>query len=255
LPRAHAIIAACRKNRVQLGVIFQMRFGQAARRLKAALESGMLGRLLVADVIDKEYRPPKYYATDAWRGTKELEGGGCLMTQSIHVLDLLQWLAGPAVSVFAKKRTALHDIEVEDLLVATLSFANGAIGVFESSTAAYPAFKSRVEIHGSDGSAIINGEWDETFFWDVKSEAEKLDAMPGFKFADVSEPRLMPEDRHLLEFADMAAAIRSGRAPSVTGEEALRSLAIAMSLYESANTGKEIFVKDILARDGIPAWW
>jgi UDP-N-acetyl-2-amino-2-deoxyglucuronate dehydrogenase len=91
LPRAQEIIAACRANNVRLGVVFQMRFGNAARRLKAAIGSGAFGRIIIADVIDKEFRAPDYYRRDEWRGTKAYEGGGCLMTQSIHVLDLLQW--------------------------------------------------------------------------------------------------------------------------------------------------------------------
>ena len=111
------------------------------------------------------------------------------------------------------------------------------------------------EIHGTEGSAIINGEWDEVFFWDIKGDSDRVDAGPSFKFADSSDPRLMPEDRHLLELQDIVAAIVAGRDPSVTGEEALRSLAIAMAVYEFAATSKEILVKDILARDGIGAWW
>jgi predicted dehydrogenase len=232
-----------------------MRFGNAARRLKEAMDRGKLGRILVADGIDKEYRPPKYYADDYWRGTRELEGGGCLMTQTIHVLDLLQWLAGPVTSVMAKKKTSLHAIEVEDLVTGTLTFESGALGVLQSSTALYPAFKSRVEIHGTQGSAIINGEWDEIYFWDIKGDGDKIDGGSHFKFADGSDPRLMPEDRHLLEFQDIVAAFRAGRDPTVTGEEALRSLAIAMAVYESAATSKEVLVKDILARDGIAPWW
>jgi UDP-N-acetyl-2-amino-2-deoxyglucuronate dehydrogenase len=251
LPRAQDIITACEAGGVTLGVIFQMRFGNAAQRLKRAIDGGAFGRIIIADVIDKEFRTPDYYARDAWRGTVAYEGGGALMTQSIHVLDLVQWLAGPVTSVFAKTKTALHAIEVEDLVTAVATFANGACGVIESSTAAYPAFKSRVEIHGTNGSAIINGEWDETMFWRTRTGGEGSDAPPGFTFADVSDPRRMPEERHRVQLEEFVAAVRAGRPPAVSGREALTSLALAMAIYESAATGREVAVQDILARDGV----
>jgi predicted dehydrogenase len=255
LRRAQDVLDACKKNHVTLGVIFQMRFGNSAQRVKAALAAGKFGRLLAADAIDKEYRPPEYYARDYWRGTRELEGGGCLLTQSIHVIDLLQWLAGPVELVFARARTARHAIDVEDLVTAAVTFKNGALGLIQSATSIYPGFKSHVAVHGTEGSAMINGEWDQTFFWEIKGEPDKVDAGPHFSFGDLSDPRLMPEDRHLTEFRDIVDAVRSGRKPSVTGEEAMRSLAIAAAIYESAAKGQEVVVSDLLAREGIPAVW
>jgi predicted dehydrogenase len=240
LARADAIIEACRRHRVQLSVIYQMRFGQAARRVKRTLDSGLFGRLLLADVYDKEYRPPSYYANDYWRGTRQYEGGGSLMTQSSHVIDLLQWMAGPVESVFAQRRTALHRIEVEDLVVATVTFRNGAVGVVESATCVSPAFKSRLELHGERGSAIMNGEHDELMFWEVQGFDERIDAAPGFHFKDVSDPRLLPEIRHRLQLTDVVDAIRENRAPSVTGEEARKSLAIILAIYESSKRGEKV---------------
>ena len=250
LSRALEIVEACERNVVILGVIFQMRFGDSATRLKRAISEGRLGRLLVADAIDKEYRPPEYYARDDWRGTRELEGGGCLTTQSIHVIDLLQWLAGPVDSVYAKKRTALHDIETEDFAVSIVTFSSGALGVIESSTAVKPSMKSRVEIHGTQGSAIINGEWDQTFFWDVGDE-EKIDAPDEFRFTDIDDPRGMPEERHGLLFADINAAIRERRPPRIDGREALKSVAIAEAIYASAESGREVSVSDLLSAHGV----
>ena len=250
LARALEIVEACERNEVILGVIFQMRFGESATRLKRAIGEGRLGRVLVADAIDKEYRTPEYYARDHWRGTRELEGGGCLTTQSIHVIDLLQWLAGPVESVYAKKRTALHSIETEDFAVSIVTFCSGALGVIESSTAVKPSMKSRVEVHGTQGSAIINGEWDQTFFWDVGDD-EKIDAPEGFGFADIDDPRGMPEDRHGLLFADINAAIKGRRAPQMTGREALKSVAITEAIYTSAESGREVSVIDLLCAHGI----
>ena len=240
LARADAIIEACRRHRVQLSVIYQMRFGQAARRVKQALDAGLFGRLLLADVYDKEYRASSYYANDYWRGTRQYEGGGSLMTQSSHVIDLLHWMAGPVESVFAQRRTALHRIEVEDLVVATVTFRSGAVGVIESATCVSPAFKSRLELHGELGSAIMNGEHDELMFWEVRGSDEQIDAPPGFHFKDVSDPRLLPEIRHRLLLTDVVEAIREHRPPAVTGEEARKSLAIIMAIYESAERGVKV---------------
>ena len=238
--RADDIIRACRQSGVKLAVILQMRFGDAARKVKQAVDSGAFGRLLIGDVYDKEYRAPSYYADDYWRGTREYEGGGALMTQSIHVVDLLQWIMGPVRSVFGRTRTALHAIEVEDLATASLVFENGAIGTIESATCAYPALKSRIEIHGEHGTAIFNGEHDELIFWELRRSAECLDTPPGFRLKDSSDPRLMPEMRHRRQLQDVIDAIRQDRDPAVTGEEARKSLAIVRAIYESAATGREV---------------
>lgn len=250
--RAVEIIDACERNGVTLSAVFQMRFGDSAMRLKAAIDEGRLGDLLVADAFDKEGRPPEYYSRDYWRGTRELEGGGSLMTQSIHVIDQLQWLAGPVESVYARTRTARHAIETEDYAAALVTFANGATGMIESSTAVTPALKARVEIHGTEGSAIINGEWDETYLWSVPGD-ETIDAPPNFKFTDTEDPRTMPEARHGRVFADVIAAVRGEREPLVGGRDALASVAIIEAIYRSAESGKEISVTDLLAQAGAPA--
>jgi predicted dehydrogenase len=244
LERADDIIRACRRHRVKLSVILQMRFGDAVRRVKRAIDVGSFGRLIMGDVYDKEYRTPAYYADDYWRGTPELEGGGCLMTQSIHVVDLMQWLMGPPRTVFGRKRTAVHAIGVEDLVVASVTFANGALGVIESATCTYPAFKSRLEIHGEQGSAIVNGEHDQLIFWELRGSPEYVDTPPGFQFKDVSDPRMMPEERHRRQLQDVIDAIRTDRDPAVTGEEARKSLAIVRAIYESAETGREVTLRD-----------
>jgi UDP-N-acetyl-2-amino-2-deoxyglucuronate dehydrogenase len=242
LERADDIIRTCRQCGVKLAVILQMRFGDAARKVKQAVASGAFGRLLIGDVYDKEYRAPSYYADDYWRGTREYEGGGALMTQSIHVVDLIQWIMGPVRSVFGRTRTALHNIEVEDLAIASLVFENGAIGIIESATCAHPALKSRIEVHGEHGTAIFNGEHDELIFWELRTSAECIDNPPGFRLKDASNPRLMPEMRHRRQLQDVIDAIRADRDPTVTGEEARKSLAIVQAIYQSAATGHEVMV-------------
>jgi UDP-N-acetyl-2-amino-2-deoxyglucuronate dehydrogenase len=166
------------------------------------------------------------------------------MTQSIHVPDLLQWLAGPVRSVFARTRTALHAIEVEDLAVAVLRLESGALGVIESATCAYPAFKSRIEVHGERGSAIVNGEHDELMFWRVSDSVEQVDAPEGFRFADVADPRGLPELRLPYVLQDMVDSVREDREPFVNGEEGWKSLVIARAIYESAESGREVTVSN-----------
>ncbi len=239
LERADAIINACRKHKVKLAVIYQMRFGNAVRKLKQAVDAGVFGKLILGDAYDKAFRTHAYYANDYWRGTKEIEGGGSVITQAIHAIDLLQWLMGPVSAVYAKKKTATHKVEVEDLAVAVVTFRNGALGVIESSTSTYPALKSRIEVHGENGSAIVNGEYDEMLYWNVANSDEKTDVPQGFQFGDISDPRLFPEVRHRYEFEDVIDAIKKNRDPLVSGEEGRKSLAIVHAIYRSAESGKE----------------
>jgi len=243
LERADAIINACRKNKVKLSVVYQMRFGNAARKIKQAIDSGVFGKMMLCDVYDKEFRTSEYYANDYWRGTKDYEGGGSLMTQTTHLIDLIQWFMGPVSKVFAKKTTARHQIEVEDLAVAIITFQNGALGVIESSTAIHPAFKHRVEVHGQNGSAMMNGEYDEMLLWDVMGSDEKVDAPEGFKFTDIVDPHLFPVIRHRYQLQDMIDAIKEDREPLVNGEEGKKACVILHAIYESANLGKEVVVK------------
>jgi UDP-N-acetyl-2-amino-2-deoxyglucuronate dehydrogenase len=245
LERSREIIDACDRNGVTLGVIYQMRFGVWARRLKQAVDDGELGELLLVDGIEKALRDPEYYSRDPWRGTREMEGAGCLMTQSIHVIDLLQWLAGPVTSVSGIVRTARHDIEVPDLSVARLTYANGAPGMLESSTAISPALRSRVEVHGHNGSAIINPEYDHLYFWDIGGKQEgPVESGVKFPFLDTPDPNEFPEERHRLALTDILEAIAEGREPLVPGSEALKSLAIVLAIEESSRTGCETPVMD-----------
>ena len=242
MDRAERIVAACRKHDVLHSVIYQLRFGIAANRARDAIRSGQLGKVFLCDAYDKEYREPSYYANDAWRGTRELEGGGALMTQSTHVIDLLQWLAGKVRSVYAKKKTAVHDIEVEDLAIALLTFESGALGVLQTATSTYPGFKSRIEIHGENGSVIFTPEYDRMVFWRVKDSTERLDTPTDFEFADVSDPHLLPFIWHRRQLQDIAEAIIEGREPSVTAEDGLAAMRIKEAIYESAESGREVLI-------------
>src|SRR2546429_8232067 len=153
--RADILIEAAKQSKVHLGVIFQDRLKPHIRQLKNWVDQGLLGKLLLADARVKWYRPPEYYATSRWRGTLALDGGGAVMNQAIHTLDLILWLLGDVVRVEARKATALHRIEAEDTALALLEFAGGGLGVFLATTAAYPGYDRRLEITGSEGTIIL----------------------------------------------------------------------------------------------------
>jgi UDP-N-acetyl-2-amino-2-deoxyglucuronate dehydrogenase len=241
LQRADAMIRECRHNGTKLGVIFQMRFGAVARKLKAVISSGAMGRIFLADAIDKSSRTVAYYQSGEWRGTKELEGGGCLMTQSIHIVDLLQYLIGPVKSVVGRVGTMVHDIDVEDTATALVRFENGAMGIIESTSSIRPGLKSRLEIHGENGTIIANAQYDQILFWDVKGVPQEPVAEP-ITLGDIDDPWAYPQVRHRVQLQDMIDAIREDRDPVLTGEDARVSLAINMAIYESARTGSEIAV-------------
>src|SRR5215472_8205174 len=156
LEAADRLIAACHDHGVVLTVISQHRFGPAVQRLRGLIDGGRLGRLVAGDAIVKWYRSQEYYDSGDWRGTWSLDGGGSLMNQGVHYTDLLQWMMGPVERVFARTATAVHErIEVEDIAIAVLQFAGGAVGVLQASTAAYPGLPERLEVTGTGGTVVV----------------------------------------------------------------------------------------------------
>jgi UDP-N-acetyl-2-amino-2-deoxyglucuronate dehydrogenase len=153
--RADALIEAADLAGVKLGVMFQDRVKAEIRQLKDWLCQGLLGKPLLVDARVKWYRPPEYYGNSRWRGTLALDGGGAVINQAVHTLDLMLWLFGDVMRVQACKATALHPIEGEDTAAALLDFASGALGVFQGTTAAYPGYPRRLEITGSEGTVIL----------------------------------------------------------------------------------------------------
>jgi UDP-N-acetyl-2-amino-2-deoxyglucuronate dehydrogenase len=248
LEAADRLIAACRQQGVKLAVISQHRFDPGMRRLREALEAGRFGRLLLGDAIIKWYRTQQYYDSGAWRGTWELDGGGALMNQGVHYIDLLQWTMGPVESIYAHCATVAHEIEVEDLGLALLKFANGAHGVIEGSTAIYPGVPERLEISGTGGTAVVeNGEVKLWAFKDEQGEVgpygAKLTAEaapPESQDKAASDPAALQISGHRAELADMLEAIAADRDPVITGEEARKPLEVILAIYESARTGREV---------------
>src|SRR5688572_283818 len=167
--RADALIAECEKAGVKLGVFFQDRVAVDICRLKDLLDAGRLGKPILASASVKWYRPPEYYGNSSWRGSWALDGGGALMNQGVHTVDLLLWLLGDVRRVYARTLAALHAIEVEDTAVAVLEFANGAVATLEATTAAWPGYDRQVSITGTLGTVVI--EQARVVKWDVREPA------------------------------------------------------------------------------------
>ena len=245
LKRCDKIIAACNKNKVQLATIFPSRFQQASKLLKNAVDSGKFGTLSMGDAYVKWYRTQEYYDSGKWRGTWELDGGGALMNQAIHSVDLLTWMMGPVVDVTAKTALRAHKrIEVEDVAVAVLRFECGALGVIEATTAAYPGWLKRIEIHGSHGSACIEEE-DITKWQFAKMTAKDNRIVTEFQNRTATgggagDPTAIGHAGHREQLKDFFKAIKKGSAPAIDGSEGRRSVEIIRAIYKSAKTGKTV---------------
>jgi predicted dehydrogenase len=234
LERVDAAIAAVERAGVSLGVFFQDRCTPAFREARDAIATGRLGRVLLVDARVKWYRAPEYYKTAAWRGTPSLDGGGALMNQGIHTVDLLLYLLGDVTAVHARAATALHAIDVEDTLVASLVFASGALGTLQATTAAYPGYPRRVEITGTEGTLLI--EHDRIAGWDLKSgHIDGATLTSATRSASTAVVADATPHRRVVE--DFVAALAEQRRPACDGREGRRSIALAEALYESARTG------------------
>jgi UDP-N-acetyl-2-amino-2-deoxyglucuronate dehydrogenase len=245
LPRCDAIIRACEEGGVRLCTIFPSRFSPANIALKQAIEDARFGRLTLGDTHVKWWRTQEYYDSGGWRGTWDLDGGGALMNQAIHNVDLLYWLMGDVDSVQALTATLVHDrIEVEDTAVAAVRFKNGALGIIEAATSAYPGLLKRTEIHGELGSARV--EQDDVTLWSFATEApgddvilESLQKATGFT-AGASDPRGINHAGHRDQLTDFLKAIDTGGTPRVDGREGRKSVEIIRAIYLSAKTGQAV---------------
>jgi UDP-N-acetyl-2-amino-2-deoxyglucuronate dehydrogenase len=244
--RIDRIIKATDKAGVLLGCIFQSRFADDSQHIKKAADQGRFGKLVLGNAYIKWYRSDEYYASMAWRGTRKLDGGGALMNQGIHQIDLLQWIMGPVVSVFAQTACVAHKgLEVEDLAVATLEFENGSFGTIEGSTAIWPGHPARIEIHGTQGSAILEDgvlvKWE---FAKRKAVDKKIEA----SFAHESELGSGAKDPlsglkaegHRRQIADFARAISTGKPAAIDGREGRNAVAIIEAIYKSAKLGRKV---------------
>ncbi|HEX7361482.1 MAG TPA: Gfo/Idh/MocA family oxidoreductase [Bryobacteraceae bacterium] len=235
LEAARQIIEVARAAGIPLGVASQHRFDDATIFLKRALAAGRLGKLLQADAYVKWWRSEEYYSRPI-KGSWQTEGGGALINQAIHQIDLLLYLAGPLAAVAGIWQLgARHKIESEDIVNALLQYRSGATGVIQAATAFWPGYSERVELHGTKGAAIITG--DRLTQWDVLDDEEANAADPAPVAQNVSsgssEPMAIAVTSFERQFVDFAEAIRSGRKPLVDGEEGYRALEAVLGVYQS----------------------
>jgi UDP-N-acetyl-2-amino-2-deoxyglucuronate dehydrogenase len=239
LEKADALIAACLESGVKLGCISQHRFDPAVVALKQAVVAGHLGQLNFGGSHTKWYRSQGYYDSGDWRGTWALDGGGALINQSIHYVDLLQYIMGPVEEIHAYTATRAHErIEVEDIAVAAIKFKSGALGLLEGNTTAYPGFVARLDVYGTCGSVII--ENDQIAEWRLCDEtACPVEPEPTGFIGGTSSKNIWHLS-HKRQIADMIAAIHENREPLVSGIEGRKPLEIVLAVYESARTGKTV---------------
>ncbi len=224
------LIQICEEHNVKLAVIYQNRFSDEVQKLKTALDSDKIGTPLFIRGAVKWYRDQKYYSESSWRGTFALDGGGAVINQSIHTIDLIQWLFGDVVEVFAATATLTHTgMEAEDNAAAVLKFKNGALGVFEASTSITPAQPRIIEVNGEKGTAILKGN----HFLICDGSSDNLDQKA--ESAGAQSPLAgLGYENHRRQYKQIADAILTNSEPSVNGYESLKSLAIVEAIYLAA---------------------
>ena len=254
--RAELIERARLRTGRTCGVVHQNRFNADMPPIRDAVVSGRLGRLILGTFAVKWYREQSYYDRGGWRGTWEMDGGGSLMNQSVHTVDLMQWLMGDVVSVTSTMSIANHNIETEDLTASLLRFANGATATFVSTTCAYPGISTDIQIYGTNGS--IEADQDKLKTWKMKEFDEAFAEKMGIDAFDTEEeeafmlekygngnppivnahPEILVGHRYMVE--DMICAVLEDRDPAILPTEAMKSVRIVNAVYESAKTGKTI---------------
>ena len=250
LERADALIRACREAGVHLGAVFQNRFHPVSQAIKQAVDAGRLGRIVYADTHLYWYRAESYFTGGdpaGWHGTWRLDGGGAFINQGVHSVDLIQWLAGPVASVYAKAGTFTHRIEAEDVGTALLTFRSGALGNITCTTSAYPGLTSDFHLVGEQGSIVVRDL--SLVTWRLRGESreaeesEEREMIQRYSSSSPS-PALDPKvvGGHRAHIADMVGAVREGRSPKLDGQSARPGLALALAILESARTGREVEV-------------
>ena len=241
LREADAMIAAHRRAGTNLACIFQRRFWPAAQRLRRAIDEGKLGdHLVMGDCIVKWWRSAAYYQADPWRGRWDTEGGGVLVNQAVHAIDMYQWYMGPVDTIYAQMGTFTHEIEVEDNAVATLRFTSGALGVIQASVSHSPTLWSRITVLGANGAAASvleqpEGNMARNDIWTIPGEEH----LPEQWWAQEQDTRSFPT-HHVLQIQDFLRAIVEDREPAVTGAEGRKAVEIILAIYQSARTGEPV---------------
>lgn len=240
--RIRKMIAAAKNNGRILAGFFPLRFGAAALSIRSALDAGRFGRLTFVGARVKWWRDQSYYSDSGWRGTQAFDGGGALMNQGIHAVDLLQWFGGEVVEIGARAATLAHTgIEVEDTLAASLRFAHGGLGTIAAATSCHPGLDLVIEVSGDAGTAILRN--DRIDFWKFRDERPE-DAVicnneaAGAVGGGSSDPRAISSEGHRRQIEDFCHAIRGEDSHIISGDEAARAVAIVEAAYRSSQSGK-----------------
>lgn len=252
--RAEELVSAAEQAGVALGVIFMSRFADANVELKRAVDRGDLGHLLQGNAVVPWFRDQAYYDSGAWRGTRLLDGGGALMNQAIHQVDLLLWVMGPVTEVFAYAGTLAHErIEVEDTLVASVRFANGALGQISAATSLWPGRPKLLEVYGSKGHVVVE---DDAVKAVAFKESSVGSALRGLQVASgatgggttvgttggASDPMAISFENHRRQYEEFFSALDAGRAPAVDGREGMKAVRLIEAVYQSVAEGRAVRV-------------
>lgn len=247
LERGQKLIRACKENDVKLAVIYQNRFIDEVRKMKEVLENEKLGKPVMVDASVKWFRDQEYYDSGGWRGTLSLDGGGALINQAVHTVDLMLWMCGDVESVKAYTDTLTHErMEGEDNAVAAVRFENGAIGVFKASTSVVPAQPRKIEIHCEHGTAVLDGD---TFM--ILEESNQDEVQDSGTATGASSPMEgMTGSNHQKQYEQILSAFLEDREPVVSGKESLKSLAFVRAVYESAEQQRAVKLKEFMNYQG-----
>lgn len=244
IDRAKRLVQVCEENGVALAVIYQSRFVPEISALKRKLDDKVIGKLFMGDARIKWFRGQDYYDSGEWRGTIALDGGGVLINQAIHTIDLLQWFMGDVDSIYGNTGTITHErLEGEDNAVAVMKFKSGAFGVIQGSTSIQPAQARLIELHGENGSIRVDGD-------DVKilkaGEDQVVLEKKGTASGASSPLAGFSPDPHRFQFEAIAEAISRGVEPPVSGKDSLKSLAIVQAVYKSSKSNLPVNMDDFL---------
>lgn len=238
------IIQTAKENHVLVGVVSQLRFSPAIVQVKRAMERGALGKMACADLYMKYHRSQTYYDSADWRGTWKLDGGGALMNQGIHGVDLLQYLAGPVDSIYARAKTLIRKIETEDTLSAVTEFKSGALGVIQATTSLYSGFSRRLELCGEKGTIIL--EEDKVLLWDVADcPAPSQESLGIQEVRSSSDPTKISPVGHTRQVANFTAAILGRESLLVDGEEGRKALQIILGAYRSSAENRPVKLSEV----------
>jgi predicted dehydrogenase len=261
---AESMIAAAAERGVVLSVISQRRWYEPVRRVKDAIDGGRIGAPALATVEVLGWRGPEYFAMDAWRGTAAGEGGGVLVNQAVHQLDLICWLLGPAVEIDGWTANVNHpEIEVEDSAVAVVRFAGGALATIIASNSQRPGLYARIHIHGTNGASVgVETDGGSVFvaglslpsvprndLWTIPGEEDRLAAWSAADRATLAAVDIASH-YHELQLRDIVAAIADGRPPAVTGEDGLRAVDLMRGIYRASREGGRVRLPVPGPRDG-----